>query len=125
MAANIEVLEVHINEIRDKIESMQEVLGSIQESLTQLVKLESDHQNTKQALTRAFNELTLERAKSELLNARISRLESELPALKESRKWFIAGLGVLVLGFLVNSSNLSTLVQNERKVSSATSLTKP
>lgn len=71
-----------------RLNMMEKSLASISDSLRQLASLEQKHAETREAITRAFNQLDSH-------NIRIREVELELPTLKMVRGWIIAGvLGV-------------------------------
>lgn len=76
-----------------RLEMIEKTLESVSESVRQLVSLEQKHIETRQAIERAFSELKDH-------GIRIREVEQEMPTLKLTRGWIIAGvLGVFgVLG---------------------------
>lgn len=76
-----------------RLEMIEKTLASMSDSVRQLVSLEQKHIETRQAIERAFSELKEQ-------DTRIREVEQEMPTLKLTRGWIIAGvLGVFgVLG---------------------------
>lgn len=76
-----------------RLEMIEKTLASMSDSVRQLVSLEQKHIETRQAIERAFSELKEH-------DLRIRDVEQEMPTLKLTRGWIVAGvLGVFgVLG---------------------------
>lgn len=71
---------------------IEETLKAISDSLGQLAALEQKHIETREALGRAFKQLTDQ-------DQRLRLVETELPTLKLVRGWVISGV-IGVLGML-------------------------
>lgn len=116
-----ELLQSHVEEIRSNVAVVQTTLSEIQKSLTLLVRLETEHINTQKSVERAFKCIEAEAQKVEELNKRLVLIEIEIPALKESRKWFLVGLGLVVTLCLSNLVSISNLgIMSQKPVSNST-----
>lgn len=70
---------------------IEKTLEAIRDNLTQLAQLEQKHIETREALSRAFDEIKNH-------DGRLRSIEGEMPTLKLTRGWVISGvLGVLAL----------------------------
>ena len=64
---------------------IEKTMASISESLKQLAALEQKHAETRESISRAFNEIAEH-------NVRIREVELALPTIKMTSKWVIAGV---------------------------------
>lgn len=78
MSARLEAIQGYIGEIKERLE----VMGN---ALTNLTRLESQHSQHSEALSRAFGEIRL-------LQDRVTKVEREMPGLIEMRKWVVLGV---------------------------------
>ena len=93
-------VEVDQSEMREVITSLRESQQSISNSLERLVRLEEQHVETREALSRAFaaieklamnsHEIKLQIPSS--LEPRLRAVEMQMPGLLELRRWLVAGV---------------------------------
>jgi len=109
-------VEMEQGEFREIIASLRESQQSISSSLERLVRLEEQHVETREALSRAFSAIeklaiTSHEIKLQLpenLEPRLREVEKQLPGLLEMRRWLVAGvmsvvglIGCGVIGLLI------------------------
>jgi len=100
-------VEQEQGEMREVIFSLKESQQAISNSLERLVRLEEQHVETREAITRAFgaiekisvsvHELRMQVPMS--LDPRLREIEANMPGLVEMRRWVTAGV-VSVVGLI-------------------------
>lgn len=70
--------------IEYRLSAIEKAVSSISDNMGKLVLLEQKHMETREALARAFKTI-------EALDVRVKAMEDELPTLKMTRGWVIAG----------------------------------
>lgn len=85
------VLEFRVNTLESSVNEIRTAVKSIDSSLQTLARIEQHHQDTRDGLERAFNEITDH-------ETRIRLVETEMPTVKQARTWtFSAVAGVVVI----------------------------
>jgi septation ring formation regulator EzrA len=100
-----------VTALEDVVSEVREAIKSIDSSLRTLAALEVKHEETRNGLNRAFQEIqhhevrirTLELDAPKKGDERISEIEREMPTMKMVRGWVIAGVtGIMgILGVAV------------------------
>lgn len=103
----LRMVEQEQGEMREVIFSLKESQQAISNSLERLVRLEEQHVETREAITRAFgaiekisvsvHELRMQVPMS--LDPRLREIEANMPGLVEMRRWVTAGV-VSVVGLI-------------------------
>jgi len=108
---NAEVIEYRIEALETAIGEISRAVQSIAETTAKIARLEERHTETRAALERAFGAIT--KTRDELHEAerrvenRLSKLEKDMPAVKETSTWVKSGVLVLVGVVLLASIKLS------------------
>lgn len=99
----IRVVEYAVSEIKDSVKS-------IAASLHTLTSLGVRHEETRDALGRAFDELKQH-------DARLENIETVMPGLKEARGWAVRGMlavvsvvGIAVMGLVIVSGKVEVKI---------------
>lgn len=77
-------METRIDRLEDAVDEIRKSTNSIAQSLATLSNLETQHAETRNGLGRAFKNL-------EDHEARLRTMETEMPTMKMTRNWVIAG----------------------------------
>lgn len=112
-----DVLRAELRAVADRQGEMSRTLGKMADTLSAVVRMEERLTEGREALARAFTELD----DHEL---RLKRVELDLPALKEARKWITGGI-VAVVGAMIVAYFAGTLQLhvNQRGVETTTTET--
>lgn len=94
---NHELTDYRIKLLEDAIGDIRAALQGINSSLGTLTALEIKHQETREALGRAFTEIASVRADQAVLRNRLDAVERDLPQLRESSRWIKAAAGAVIL----------------------------
>lgn len=81
--------EDDINVITYRLGAIEDAISTVSKSMQQLVILEQKHIETREALGRAFDNI-------EDHDARIKKIEIELPTLTLTRGWILSGVITIV-----------------------------
>ena len=103
-----EMMAFRLTNLEKITADMAVAVKSIAESLTTLARLEVKHEETREALGRAFAEIERNRAAQEAVNKDIElrsrAIEAEMPTMKMTRGWMITGatsaLGILCVAII-------------------------
>lgn len=95
MAEKQDVIEYRLGTLEANFTEIKNAVTSIDKSLQKLTSLEERHQETRDALSRAFSQI-------EDHEVRIRHVEKDAPVTKLVRNWVIAAVtGAIAAGFLV------------------------
>lgn len=83
------MVEYAVGEIKDGVKSIAASMDKFAASLHTLTVLEVKHEETREALGRAFSELKDH-------DTRLETIETAMPGLKEARGWAVRGLLAIV-----------------------------
>jgi len=89
MAETHDVIECRLGTLEASVTEIKSAVSSIDKSLQKLTSLEERHQETRDALNRAFTQI-------EDHEVRIRHVEKEAPVTKLVRNWIIAGITGLI-----------------------------
>ena len=89
MAETHDVIEYRLGTLEASVTEIKSAVSSIDKSLQKLTSLEERHQETRDALHRAFTQI-------EDHEVRIRHVEKEAPVTKLVRNWIIAGITGLI-----------------------------
>jgi len=89
MAETHDVIEYRLGTLEASVTEIKSAVSSIDKSLQKLTSLEERHQETRDALNRAFTQI-------EDHEVRIRHVEKEAPVTKLVRNWIIAGITGLI-----------------------------
>jgi hypothetical protein len=97
-----ELIAYRLSNLERNTADMAIAVKSIAESLTTLARLEDRHEETREALGRAFTEIEKNRLAQVVVNTdietRTKKIEVAIPTLKLTSGWTIAGaLGIVAL----------------------------
>lgn len=105
---NDDMISYRLTNLERITAEMSVAVKSIAESLNTLARLEVRHEETRDALGRAFTEIERNKAEQGVINRdveeRMRTTEKEMPTLKLTRGWMITGatsaLGILGLAIV-------------------------
>ena len=93
------ILDVKLSQVRDDVKGFKDDLRDIKRVLENLVRIEEQQRDFRETFTRAFTEIGLNRDRLTKVEKLAEKIESELPAYRELRRWVIggvlAGLGMM------------------------------
>lgn len=90
--------EYRLTAVERAIGELSRATDKIADSLAAIARLEERHVETRDALGRAFKEITQIGQEVSEMRVRIERISGEIKPLVESRQWMMAGLlGVVAL----------------------------
>lgn len=93
--------------VAEKLTNIEKTMAIVSSQLSSLVRLEEQHNNNSKGIERAFAEIGLHKEDMGVIEDRVQIIEVDMPALKELRRWVIAGLAVamtMLLGSIVSAS---------------------
>ncbi len=97
-ASEASMTEYRLTAAERAIAQLSEATSKIVDVLAALSRLEERHVETRDALSRAFNEVSEVKREVSSIRIQVERLNGEVVPLKESRQWMVAGLlGVVAL----------------------------
>lgn len=105
---NDEIIAFRLASLEKITSEMAIAVKSIAESLTTMVRLEVKHEETREALERAFTAITNHRIAQDVVNKDIEMrsraIETEMPTMKLTRGWAITGatsaVGILFVAII-------------------------
>jgi len=133
-SAEARLLNVRMGALTEDVREVKTTMQGMARSLEQLVRIEEQQKDMRSALGRAFDEVSIERGKRELIESRVSvierdlstaaetrrkaddidnrlsSIERDLPGLRELRRWVVGG--VLSGLAMITASLISFLVQH-------------
>jgi len=97
-----ELIAYRLSNLERITADMAIAVKSIAESLTTLARLEVKHEETREALGRAFTEIEKNRIEQAAVNkdieTRTRKIEEDMPALKMTSSWTVTGaLGIVAM----------------------------
>lgn len=95
-----EVIDIRVRNLERSVGKIEQAMESIDESLKTLARLEVHHAETRDGLTRAFEEMKTIKTEQSTVNKdveeRMREIEGQMPTLKLIRNWVIGGVGALL-----------------------------
>lgn len=99
MAPDMGLIEHRLSAVERAVEKIAEAVQVIAMNTTQIAQLEVRHTETRDGLTRAFDEIEKLQAGDVKADERLKLIEVEMPGLKETRNWVTRAM-VGVVGFV-------------------------
>ena len=86
------LLAVQMGALRDDVRDVKDTMREMAKSLEQLVRIEEQQKDMRAAISRAFDEIKIERRKREEVESRVTTIEQAMPGMRELRNWVVGGV---------------------------------